>query len=63
MNTERDNFYDWAKEKPDSTRFSSLESQASPRRRPAPAPSPWTRLALFAAVVIALSAGYHFFLG
>ncbi|MBB1600955.1 hypothetical protein [Variovorax sp. UMC13] len=60
MNTERDNFYDWAKEKPD-TRFASL-SPSTPIQRARPSGSPWVRLAVFAAVVIGLSAAYHFFL-
>jgi len=61
MNTERDNFYDWAKEKPD-TRFASLSPSTPMRQRAHPSGSPWVRLAVFAAVVIGLSAAYHFFL-
>jgi hypothetical protein len=61
MNTERDNFYDWAKEKPD-TRFASLTPSTAARRPAAPATSPWIRLALIAAVVIGLSVAYRYFL-
>ncbi len=62
MNTERDNFYDWAKDKTDSTRFSTLSPSILPARRAAPSRSPWVRLAVIAVVVIASSAAYHFFL-
>lgn len=61
MNTERDNFYDWAKEKPD-TRFASLSPTPPLRQRPRSSGSPWVRLAVVAAVIISLSAAYHFFL-
>lgn len=63
MNTERDNFYDWAKDKTDSTRFSSLSPSTLPVRRAAPTRSPWISLGVVAVVVIAASMAYHFFLG
>ncbi|MGJ7546601.1 hypothetical protein [Variovorax sp. LT1R16] len=63
MNTERDNFYDWAKDKTDSTGFSTLSPSTLPARRAAPTRSPWVSLAMVAVVVIASSMAYHFFLG
>jgi len=45
MNTERDNFYDWAKDKPDSTNFANLNRPAH-RRAPVDSGMPWGRMAL-----------------
>ncbi|RZI65125.1 hypothetical protein [Variovorax guangxiensis] len=60
MNTERDNFYDWAKDKTDTTRAADL--RPSPvHRRPQHDASPWKRLALFALLVVALSVAYRVF--
>lgn len=63
MNTERDNFYDWAKDKTDSTRSAPLSASTFPSRRAAPTGSPWMRLAVLAVCVVALSVAYHVFLG
>ncbi len=62
MNTERDNFYDWAKDKPDTTSSSPLVRSHSVGRRPQAAASPWIRLALLGVIVVALSAACRFFL-
>jgi len=63
MNTERDNFYDWAKDKPDSTRAAALSPSNSSERRVAQhGASPWKRLAVFAVLVVALSVAYRLFL-
>ena len=62
MNTERDNFYDWAKDKPDSTRAASLSSLIPEQRHASYAASPWKRFGIFALLVVALSVAYRFFL-
>lgn len=62
MNTERDNFYDWAKDKPDTTRSSALNASSFASHKATTGSSPWARLAVVAFVVIALSAAYRFFL-
>jgi len=62
MNTERDNFYDWAKDKPDTTRAADLSPSQSAHRRPQHGTSPWKRLALFAVLIVALSVAYRIFL-
>jgi len=60
MNTERDNFYDWAKDKSDTTRAADL-GPSSGYGRPDHGPSPWKRFAIFAVLVVALSMAYRFF--
>ena len=62
MNTERDNFYDWAKDKTDTTRSADL-GPSSIHRRPHHGASPWKRLALFALLVVAISVAYRMFHG
>jgi hypothetical protein len=63
MNTDRDNFYDWAKDKPDTSAFAPLNpahlTHTHPRR--AHAGFPWARLAVLTAIVIALAVAYKLF--
>ena len=62
MNTDRDNFYDWAKDKPDTTNFSRLD-RVELGYRPARAGLPWVRMALIAAfaVGVVLVSRHYFF--
>jgi len=53
MNTDRDNFHDWARDKPDTTSFSGLhhlESKQQPTMR-------WGRLGWLLVIAVALVAG------
>jgi hypothetical protein len=62
MNTERDNFHDWARDKPDSTSFAGLHrtdlsgiaSQPTVR---------WGRLGFLAVLVVAVLVGFKYFVG
>jgi hypothetical protein len=67
MNTERDNFYDWAKDKPDATSFDRLNSSYAPvshRRRGNRDGStmPWARLATWAVSALVLVAALKHYL-
>ena len=55
MNTERDNFYDWAKDKPDTSTRASLNSAYS-ALRPAPRRStmPWGKIISLIVVGVAV---------
>jgi len=60
MNTDRDNFHDWARDKPDTT-FSALDAR---RQRPhvdQPAVQ-WGRLGVLAVLAIALILGFRYLL-
>lgn len=52
MNTERDNFYDWSKDKPD-TGYAAFESTRQPLE-PLPKSIPWRSIALTIVVGVAL---------
>ncbi len=52
MNTEPNNFYDWAKDKPESTNFAGLGA-ARARQVPVRSAVPWSRLGLIAAMAVA----------
>lgn len=60
MNTDRDNFHDWARDKPDTTSFSGLHHLE--RSRPLPQPSlPWRRIGVLIAVAAGLVAGLRYY--
>jgi hypothetical protein len=61
MNTDRDNFHDWARDKPD-TSFNVLQRADWGRSRKAPSVR-WGRLAFFALVSIALAVGFKLLAG
>lgn len=62
MNTDKDNFHDWARDKPDSTSFSGLQRSdlhgpsAHPRVR-------WGRLGFLIVLAVALVAGFKYVAG
>ena len=62
MNTDRDNFHDWHRDKQDSTSFSGLHRNEMPGSKPQPVVR-WGRLAFWAAVGVALVAGIKYFIG
>lgn len=55
MNTNRDNFYDWAKDKPDTTSFAGFD-RTDLSRQPARSGVPWGRMAAFVMVAVAVVA-------
>ncbi|MBO9515230.1 MAG: hypothetical protein J7549_14030 [Variovorax sp.] len=59
MNTDRDNFHDWHRDKPDTTSFSGLHRNEMPLRHPPVAR--WGRLVFFAALGVALVLGFKYF--
>jgi hypothetical protein len=61
MNTDRDNFHDWAKDKPD-TSFGVLQRADWGSGSKAPGVK-WGRLVLFAAVGIALVVAFRLLVG
>ena len=61
MNTDRDNFYDWAKDKPDTTRFAKLDRTHLSRQR-ARRGMPWRRMAVFVMVAVAVVAAFKLYL-
>lgn len=50
LNTERDNFYDWAKDKPDTTNFARLNSAYGAVPVRAPSTMPWSRIGMLLVV-------------
>ena len=60
MNTERDNFYDWAKDKPDTSSYARLDR---PRLTHAPVRNamPWGRIAMLALLAVASVAALRLF--
>ena len=61
MNTDRDNFHDWARDKPD-TSFDSISRPASFEDSGHEAVS-WARLAIFALLGVVLVVGFKWFAG
>lgn len=61
MNTDRDNFHDWARDKTD-TSFDSISRPESVEDPEHEAVS-WARLAIFALLGVALVAGFKWFAG
>jgi hypothetical protein len=62
MNTDRDNFHDWHRDRPDSTSFSGLHRNEVPSYRPQPM-ARWGRLLFWAVVGAVLVAGLKYFFG
>ena len=60
MNTNRDNFHDWARDKPDSTSFSGLQRSdfANPPTQPSVR---WGRLAVLVVLAIVVAVGFKYF--
>jgi len=58
MNTDRDNFHDWARDKPDTTSFSGLHHLE--RRRPQPSMN-WGRMGFWIVLAGLLGAGFKYF--
>lgn len=62
MNTERDNFHDWARDRSDSTSFSGLhrselhDLSSHPRVR-------WSRLLFLAVLAVLLGVGFKYLVG
>ncbi|WP_431275653.1 hypothetical protein ACQ858_04785 [Variovorax ureilyticus] len=61
MNTERDNFHDWHRDKPDTTSFSGLHRNEMPAYHPPVAR--WGRLLFFTILGVALVLGFKYFAG
>ena len=61
MNTERDNFYDWAKDKPDASSFAGLHRAHLTHEPVRSSAMPWGRMALFVAVAVAVAASLKMF--
>jgi hypothetical protein len=61
MNTDRDNFHDWARDKPDSTSFSGLQHSDMRAYRQQPQVR-WGRLGFFLMLAIAAGASVKYFL-
>jgi hypothetical protein len=61
MNTDRDNFHDWAREKTD-TSFDTIRQPES-SKEPERAAVGWGRLVIFALLGAALVAGFKWFAG
>jgi hypothetical protein len=59
MNTDRDNFHDWARDKPDTTSFSALQRMDS--RIAHPPMIRWGRMLFLVAVAVALGVGLKYF--
>ena len=62
MNTNRDNFHDWARDKPDTTSFSSLQQVDYDRVVNQPGVR-WGRLGMLVVLAVALSVGFKYFAG
>jgi hypothetical protein len=62
MNTDRDNFHDWARDKPD-TSFDSASRPAPIRESRHEAAIGWGRLALLGLLGVALVLGFKWFAG
>ena len=62
MNTDRDNFHDWARDKPDSTSFSGLHRTEIAQLGSQPGVR-WGRLAFLAALAVALVVGLKYVAG
>jgi len=60
MNTERDNFYDWAKDRPDTTNFANLNRPAY-SRRPVSNGMPWGRMVMWLVLAAAAVAAIKLF--
>jgi hypothetical protein len=63
MNTNRDNFHDWARDKPDTTSFSSLHRAELQRDRPHQPVVRWGRMLFLAVLAIALVVGFRYVMG
>lgn len=61
MNTERDNFHDWARDKPE-TSFSALQPLES-RNASSPPVVRWGRMLVLAALAVAVGFGLKFLSG
>jgi hypothetical protein len=62
MNTNRDNFHDWARDKPDSTSFSGLHRTESSAMSKAPTVR-WGRWGVLVVLAIVLVAAFRHFVG
>jgi hypothetical protein len=61
MNTDRDNFHDWHRDKPDTTSFSGLHRNEMPGYdQPGVR---WSRLVFFAVLGVALVVGFKYLAG
>ncbi len=61
MNTDRDNFHDWARDKPDTTSFSGLHRTELRQFEPQPSVR-WGRLGYLLLIAVAIAAGLKYFL-
>ncbi|MGJ7507805.1 hypothetical protein [Variovorax sp. GT1P44] len=62
MNTDRDNFHDWARDKPDSTSFSGLQRSDLSGMSNQPSVR-WGRLGFLVVLAIVLIVGVKHFVG
>lgn len=62
MNTNRDNFHDWARDKPDSTSFSGLQRSDLSDMGGQPSVR-WGRLGFLVVLAIVVAAGFKYFIG
>ncbi|WP_286599736.1 hypothetical protein [Variovorax sp. J22P240] len=62
MNTDRDNFHDWARDKPDSTSFSGLQRTDLADLAGQPGVR-WGRLVFLAVLAVALVVGLKYVAG
>jgi len=62
MNTDRNNFHDWARDKPDSTSFSGLHRTEIAQLASQPGVR-WGRLVFLAALAVALVVGLKYVAG
>jgi hypothetical protein len=62
MNTDRDNFHDWARDKPESTSFSGLHRTERAHQSSQPGVR-WGRLVFLAALAVALVVGLKYVAG
>ena len=62
MNTERDNFHDWAREKPEPTSFSGLHRSELHDRNRHPRVR-WGRLFFLVVLAVALGGGFKYLSG
>ena len=63
MDTNRDNFHDWARDKSDTTLFSSLHRAEPHRDRPHQPVVRWGRILFLVVLAIALVVGFRYVIG
>ncbi len=63
MNTNRDNFHDWARDKPDTTSFSGLHRTELHHARPHQPVVRWGRMLFLVVLSVALVIGFKYVTG